>query len=512
MAEEEIIQGKSKIAGNSASLALSGAAGMVFTLVQLSILSRALDGEMFGAYVALRGFSLLLATVILVGLPQVIVRFLPSFQSRGEVSRAIRLFIYSSLVVLCLGLLVFLFIGRIGSLIPDASPVLVTDRILLWMAVSSLAIALKLILYGGFNGLREMRFQMAFEVCYLGALTGLIFSFRDSLSIAALFRMISFLNLAVYVAGAPVLIGYMNRVIGKAGPIDSPAVLQPGFLSYTGYSILLSFVALAFTDFDRFVMSSVLPFSAISVFHIASRICSLIKRFLGFPVVALQPEVTRIYEEGRWDQLSGKIALFTKVTVLASIFFSVLAAVSGREIILLLSGDRYAEAYPVMLVLLTGIPIAAFVAPALSAMKGLDHIRWVALCDFVWMAVYFGTFFLFVGKWGIIGMAMAQVLASVVQMSVAVAVSRKEGFYGGLGHGTCRAIAALLLIAGPWVMLSRSLGLYAVAISIAVSPLILRAVIAGLKVFDPQEVDTLKAMIRHKYVNRILAWMLSPGG
>ncbi|MBN2184103.1 MAG: oligosaccharide flippase family protein [Candidatus Krumholzibacteriota bacterium] len=511
MVEEEVIRGRSKIAGNSVSLAVSGAAGMIFTLVQLSILSRTLDGELFGAYVALRGLSLFLATIILIGLPQVIIRFLPSFQNRGEVSRALRLFIYSSVVVLCFGFLIFLSIDRLKGLLSDAQAAFLTDEVLFWMAVSSVAIALKLILYGGFSGLREMRLQMIFEICYLAALTGLIFIYKSSLSITVLFRMISILNGAVYLAGAPVLIRYISRLIGKVSRRETPGVVQPAFLSYTGYSLLLSFVALAFTDFDRFVMSSVLPFSAISIFHVASRISGLIKRFLGFPVVALQPEVTRIYEEGRWDQLPAKIALFTKITVIASFFFAVLAAISGEEVIHILSGSKYSQAYPVMLVLLVSIPIAAFIAPVLSAMRGLNHIKWAALCDFLWMAVYFGSFYFFATRWGIMGMAMAQVLASMAQMSAAVALSKREGFYGGLGHGTCRAVIAFLLIAPPWILLLRNLGLYAVLISIAVSPLVLRTVLVRLRVFDHLEVETLSKMVSRKTLQRLLLWLIGPG-
>ena len=512
MVEEEIIRGRSKIAGNSVSLAVSGAAGMVFTLVQLSILSRTLDGDLFGAYVVLRGLSLFLATIILVGLPQVIIRFLPSFQNRGEVAKALRLFIFSSIAVLSIGFLIFFSIDRLKSFLSEAQSAFLTDDILFWMAVSSVTIALKLILYGGFSGLREMRLQMIFEICYLAALTGLIVIFQGSLSITLLFKLISILNGAVYLAGAPVLIRYIRSVIGTARHKNLSGVVQPAFLSYMGYSLLLSFVALAFTDFDRFVMSSVLPFSAISIFHVASRINSLIKRFLGFPVVALQPEVTRIYEEGRWDQLPGKIALFTKITVIAAFFFSVLAALSGKEVILLLSGSQYAQAYPVMLILLVSIPIAAFIAPVLTAMRGLNHIKWVALCDFLWMAVYFGSFFIFVSKWGIMGMAMAQVLASIVQMSAAVALSKKEGFYGGLGRGTGKAVIAFLLLAPPWILLARNLGLYAVFISLAVSPLVLRTVLIRLKVFDPLEVATLREIVPQKAGQRLLTWLIDTEG
>ncbi|MBN2072065.1 MAG: lipopolysaccharide biosynthesis protein [Candidatus Krumholzibacteriota bacterium] len=510
MAHEEMRKGRSKIAGNSISLAVSGAGGMLFTLVQLSILSRTLEGDLFGAFVVLKGFSLFLATIILIGLPQVIIRFFPSYQNRGENGKALRLFVVSSIVVLVLGSSIYLSIGRLKALLPDAQSVFSTDEILYWMVISSITVALKLILYGGFNGLREMRTQMYFEISYLAVLTALIVFFQDSLSLTALFRMISLLNGIVYVAGAPVLLNMIGRMNASTGTGDAARVVQPVFLSYMGYSLVLSFVALAFTDFDRFVMSSVLPLSAISIFHVASRINSLIKRFLGFPVIALQPEVTRIYEEGRWEQLPEKITLFTKTTVIAAFFFSVLAALAGNDVILLLSGKKYEAAYPVMLVLLAGVPIAAFIAPVLTTMRGLNHIKWAALCDFLWMAVYFGSFFIFVTIWGVTGMAIAQVLASIVQMAAAVALSKKEGFYGGLGKNTVKAIIFILLLAIPLIMVTRYLGIYAVISAMVFSPLILRILLVKLRIFESAEIAVLKGMIPQRAGQRFMVWLIDP--
>ena len=121
--------------------------------------------------------------------------------------------------------------------------------------------------------------------------------------------------------------------------------------------------ALAFTDVDRFVMSSVLPMAAISLFHVASRVDALLKRFLALPVLAAQPEITRVYEEGRWTDIASRITLFTKGMVVAALFCTALFAVIGRDIIVLLSGGAYAAAYRVFLVLLPTVPVAAVVLP-----------------------------------------------------------------------------------------------------------------------------------------------------
>lgn len=510
-AQKNLIAGRSKIAGNAAALAVAGGAGMVFTLAQLGILSREMDPDLFGLFVVLRGFSLLLSTIVLIGLPQVLIRYLPSFQRRDERKNAIVMFAAFSAVILGLGGIMHSASPLWCRLIPAASQGMMTGPVVYWVSLASIALALKLLLYGAFTGQREMRLQMIFEVCYLALMTLLIFTARKDLGLVVLFRMIFFLNAAVFAAGFPAfLISVRGAPPGIRGGAPGDIVL-PSFASYTAYSILLSLVALAFTDFDRFVMASVLPFQAISLFHVASRINGLIKRFLGFPVVALQPEVTRIYEEGRWDELAGKIVIFTKVTFIGAVYFSAVAAIAGRELILLVSGRSFIGAYTVFLVMLPGVPMAAFIAPLLSAMKGLHFMKWAVICDFVWMAVYFGTFSFLVRSWGIVGMAAAQLLASALQMTAAIIFSRRGGFFGGAGPRTGRVLAAFIAIAAAGTAVTIFLGLPAAVVLVLVSPLVLRAVLVGLRVFDEAETREIAAMIGIPAARKAICWIIGCG-
>ena len=511
-AQAKIGAGGSKIAGNAAALAVAGAAGMVFTLIQLGILSREMEPDLFGLFVVLRGFSLLLSTAVLAGLPQVLVRYFPSFQRRDERKKAIVMFSAFSAAVLLLGAAMHAASPLWSRLIPEASRGMAGGPVLAWVSLASIALALKLLLYGAFNGRREMHLQMIFEVCYLALMTLLIFAARRDLDLVVLFKMIFFLNAAVFAAGFPVLIASVRRNPAHPPETARGDIVTPSFASYTAYSLLLSFVALAFTDFDRFVMAAVLPFQAISLFHVASRINGLIKRFLGFPVIALQPEVTRIYEEGRWEELAGRMVIFTKVTFIGAVYFSAVAAIAGREVILLVSGRAFLDAYGVFLVLLPGVPMAALIAPLLSAMKGLHFMKWAVFCDFIWMAVYFGTFFFFVGLWGVLGMAAAQLLASTFQTAAAVVLAKRGGFYGGAGARTGRVLAVFTAVAAAGTAAAIYWGLAAVAILVAASPFLLRAVLVGLRVFDEEEARLIAAMTKMKGLRRTVCWMIGHGG
>lgn len=501
---------RSKIVENTVSLSVSGAGGLVFTLVQLSILSRFLEGESFGVFVALRGFSILLGTLILLGLPQVIIRFFPSYQTRGSRGRALGLFFFSTGVVAVLGLLLYLGAGRLVSFVPSGIRSLSFFRQALpWLALASCALAAKMLLYGGFNGLREMRMQMILELLYLSMLTVFIFAERNVLDVVLLFKAIFIFNASVFVIGLPGFIVFARRLIRESEGAGYEGLVLPSLLPYWFGSLLMSLVALAFSDVDRFVMSSVLPVAAVSIFHIASRVNLLIRRFLGIPLLAAQPEITRVYEEGRGGGLKGDIRLFTKSALIASLFVSGLVAVVGRDVITLLSGREYADAYPILLVLLPTVPIAAVAGPLLAAMRSLHYMRWAVLCDFVWMVAYFGSFFLLVSFLGVTGMAVAQIVAGLVQMASAVLLSRREGLYGGVGSRLKRVIVVLLL-AVPAGMLITGLGGLPVSIAFVVAaPVLFRFLLKRLNVFEEREKERMLGLIKLAPARKTASWMLS---
>jgi O-antigen/teichoic acid export membrane protein len=511
VAAETVERGQSRIAENTMALTVAGALQMVFTLVQLGALSRHLGSEQFGLYVALRGFSLLLATVILVGFPQVLVRFLPSFQSRGRRRSAIGWLVLFSSVVIILGIILLATAPHWMKVMPKN--LLTSDLsggMLRWMILASIALSLKLVLYGGFSGLREMRMQMYFELAFHVLFTGLILLRISSIDVTFLFGALFVLNAAIWVGGVPVYLLIVRRSFLGGMPEGTKAAALPSPAGYWGSALALSYAALAFSDVDRFVMSSLLPVAAISIYHVASRVNQIIKRFLGFPVVALQPELTRIYEEGRWEDLSGRIGLFTKAVVTAALAIASIIAATGGQLIELISGSEYSQAYLLLLLLLPTVPAAAFIAPLTSAMRGLHYMKWAVVCDLSWMVVYFAGLFILVPRIGIIGTVSAQLAATAVQAAAAVILARKEGLYPGSGGAAIlRMLTVSLVFAVAGGAACFAWGLPAAAACILLSPFLMRFAAGRLSLFEPDEIDTLVEMMRGRQGSSVVRWVLS---
>jgi len=138
-------------------------------------------------------------------------------------------------------------------------------------------------------------------------------------------------------------------------------------------------------------------------------------------------------------------------------------------------------------------------------------MKWAVLCDFLWMAVYFGTFFLFVSALGVEGMAVAQLLASLVQMTAAIALARRERFFGGVGAGLGRLAAVLVVIAVCGMVVTSRIHLYGSIVFLLAAPFAARYAIAKLGVFTPGEKESILEPVTVKAGRRIAAWMLSAG-
>jgi len=125
------------------------------------------------------------------------------------------------------------------------------------------------------------------------------------------------------------------------------------------------------------------------------------------------------------------------------------------------------------------------------------------------MVIYFGTFFFFVSAMGVQGMAVAQLLASLVQMIAAIALARREGFFGGVGAGIGRFFAVLAAVTAVGMVLTAHVHLYASLVLLAAAPFAARFIVARLGVFKPEETAQILDLITVRSGRRIAAWMLS---
>jgi O-antigen/teichoic acid export membrane protein len=500
--------GESRFVSNTVALVFQTVAATLLTLLQIKLLAAYLPKETFGLFASLRGLSLLLATLAAHGLPQLLVRFIPVHESRGEGRRAARLAAVS-LGWSCAGLVVACAVATaVGSwafrFVP--APELTAD-LYVWFYATTLGVMLKLVIYGGLNGLRRLAAQVMLETLSLLAVLVWFFIDRDRLSLTHLFKILGVVNLLTVVLALPVLFGPLRRTptpesgAGAAPDRDYGAEYK----SYLGWAVGLSLVAVAFSDADRYLLAQVLSLELLAAFHIGARVGRLANRLLGVANLAFQPEVTRLDTEGRETRVVQSTRIFLKFNSIFAVSMAAFLVVFARELIILVSSESYVSAVPLLVILALSLPLTTMTAPVTSVMKALDQVRGALWCDLAWAVCYVGLVLALTPPFGLIGVGVAQLAACVVQLVVALKLSRipigmREVFRLASKLALCGGASFLPAFIAPVIVngMGFAAAIAVKAILFAGGALVFRRLTRALKILDGDERNTLTGMLESR--------------
>ncbi len=449
-----MMERRSRFVGNTAALAVSTVLATILTVVQMRILAASLPMATFGLFASLRGLSLLVSMVAANGFPQLLTRFLPEHAARGTRSAAVRA--SASAIVLtalgCVVLLALVIVARRSFFSHVPVPEL-DARLLFWFSVTTIAVAIKLVVYGGFNGLRRFGSQTMFETASLMLQVGWMALEADRLTLTRLFEIVGVTSLLVPVVALPWFAARLRRDIAVAGAVDASTSIR----AYWWGAVGLSIVALAFSDADRWVLSNVLALEALALFHVASRIARLANRFIAIPVLAFQPEVTRVASEGRGQVVDLSTRAFFKASVAASVFAAAAIAVYANDLIRLASNDAFLGARPTLWLLAASIPLSAMTAPLTAVMKSLDGVRAALACDLVWACAYLSLLLLLARPLGVAGAGVATLVACVLQLAVAARLASIKPKFGDAVASLVKSLVCAAAAFAP-VILAQRLG------------------------------------------------------
>lgn len=500
-------RGNSRFVSNTAALGISMVATTALTLAQIKILSAYLPRETFGTFAALRGFSLLIAMVAANGLPQLLVRFLPYHESRRQLATALMLSGVCSLAPLFLLTLLVFGVEYNRSFFFDFVPAeALTPSLLFWFYATTLGVALKLVIYGGLNGLRRLGAQMTLELATLGVQLVWIFLWRDKLDLHGLFMIVGVVTLAGCLAGYP---WYFHRLASDtrpAGNSQTPERERIPTADYRRYwygATGLSLVAIAFTDVDRYLLSQVLTLEMLALFHIGSRIVRLANRFLSVPVLAFQPEVTRVDAEGRRSTVETSTRVFVKFNVTFAVLIGFGLVVLAPEVVRIVSTADYQGAVPLLVIMTLSVPLSAATAPLTAVMKALDQVRHAFYCDLIWALTYVALLIFLGGYYGLTGAGLAQLAAASAQLVLAVRLSRSGAawnFFVVLYAKVvfCGVTAFAPVILARLIFSSFSFLVAVEGVLVVAALVIYQFMVRSLAVFTPDEREILASMLARR--------------
>lgn len=433
------------------------------------------------------------------GLPQLLVRFIPAHESRGERHRALRLsgvcIVAASVALVLLGLVVR---SQGSFFFAFAAPATFSSELFLWFYATTIGVMLKQVVYGGLNGLRRLTVQVAVELVTLLAALVWIALYRHTLSILLLFKILGYVHLLTAGGG---LLAYFALLVATPSTAEDEAEASSSYVREYGPYLIwaagLGVVALAFTDVDRYLLSQVLALEVLALFHIAARISRLANRLLGVSNLAFQPEITRLDSEQRTANVVVSTRIFLKFNTVISILMMFFIAFFAREIIVLVANDRYVPAVRLLMVFALALPLTTMTAPITTVMKALDQVRGALIVDLVWAVTYVVLILVLGRPFQLMGVAAAHLGACALQLLVAVRISNLPLGLSFLGSLMLRLLfsgavsflplaAADVLFGGTTVV---SLGLK--VLLFVFGCLLFRGMVRAMKIFAKEEKATL---------------------
>ncbi len=502
-------RGRSRFVGNTMALGVATAAAAILTLTQTKILTLHLPLATFGSFVALRGLSLLYSMVAANGLPQMLVRFLPHHESHGQHHAAVRLSLFSLVVTAAAVGLIAACCELLGWF--DYTRVREVAGLSFWFLVTTLGVALKLTLYGGFNGLRRLPAQMLLETVSLAVQVAWIFLVRERLTVALLFQIIGTVSIATVIVGVPWFFRRLGRDISSHVETDDTRV------SYSGYwffASLLSLAALAFTDVDRYVLASALTLELVGLFHVASRLLKLSNRFLSAGVLAFQPEVSRLTAETRTTEVAATTGTFLRLNVYLSTLFALAVILFAPELVNLVATSDYLGALSVLALLMASVPLTAATAPLTAVMKARDRVRLALVADLVWAVAFVIGLLVFCRWQGLVGAGYAQLVACGFQLLVAMGMSTTVIPAGNIVGCLSRVAFAVALALVPFAALALFAGeifppWWQRAIGLVLTVILVRFTSRWFGVLSSGDVARVRASTKSTLAHRLLRLAVS---
>ncbi len=401
-----------KILRNTFFLYISLFGGFILTFIQLKILYVHLESTVLGEFFTIVAFGRIAAGVILLGIPFVLVRYLPKFYANKEEDKMFSLLFLLIISYIILAILVYILLSFFGYKLSISiyKNELIGNYINFAFIVFSF-ITLFSIIFMAFNGLRKMHLGTALNLLHLSLLTLLLFIFRKNLSISLVLKSYLFSVIPSIIIGILLLFKEFKRL--KLANFNS---LIKEIFPYWKYAMGLGVMTPLFTYLDRLIIGYFLSMPMVALFTVASKIKGWVARIIDIPMEALNPEISHSWEKGNKKVLGDDLKLVIKLLFLLGFVVTTPVLICGKELINIISTPEYLDAWTPLWFLTISMILSCIYVPIASAMRSIGKISFFLITNVIWIVAYVGFTLLLIKRFEVVGVGAAYLLASVATL------------------------------------------------------------------------------------------------
>jgi len=405
-----------KLLIGSVSRTTLSVAQMAVGFFMMPFLVRHLGDHWYGIWTVV-GSTVAYLTMMDLGLSQAIILYLSRYISTKEHDKAngvvnTALIIYSgiSVFVLLIAAVLAMFIDKIIGAHEDAG----IASIVILILGFSLAIELPFNSLSGIVG-AYMRYELLSmtRLIVLIANTALTFYFVGhgygimALALIQLTSCILF-NILFYSISKYCFreLSLGRRYFDKSIVRDLTHISAWSFLSNVSY--LLKF------RLDAVIISIFLGPAAVTHYAVGSRLADYFRDFLFQATNLSTPILTRYHVLGQESELRDKLRFLTKINAGLAFFGGGMIIIVGQAFIGTWMGNRFLDAYPILVVLICAMTIEVTLDPARCALAAMGKNRFIALLEIADAALNVALSIVLVKFYGSIGAALGTAIPLIL--------------------------------------------------------------------------------------------------
>ena len=413
---------RSQIRGSSLLLAGQGLT-MVVNLVAQVLIARHLSKGDFGAFSYALSIVVLCEMIAALGLRRGVSRFLPIYEERGEIEKAMGTLIFALNVVIWLGLAVVLVVlglrGVIAGSVGDAADAKALLAILILLAPIQ---ALEALLDGVFAVFARprailMRRHVYTPLMRLAVVGLLVAGEHDARFLAEGYVITGVVGLAIYGA----MLGPVLRSRGFLAPFRERRLVFPvrEVLGFT-LPLLSNDVTAALLSTAGTILLGVIAGAAeVADLRVVMPISVTMTYVLHAFGMLFVPLAARMYARGEGDQINRLYWQTAAWSAVLALPIFLVAFAFGEQLTVLLFGERYAGSGDVLAALVVGHFLTTALGPNGTLLGVYGEVRYILATNVLSVAVNLALSAALIAATGALGAAIAasgtQIVLNVVR-------------------------------------------------------------------------------------------------
>lgn len=382
--------------------------GAVVGLVLMPFIIHSLGDKMYGLWILIGSF-LGYYGLMDFGLSSAIQRFLSrsiGVSNNEEANKVINtsLFIFTILGFIAL-IVSFIIVLTLPFLIKNITEVALFRKILLILGLN-FAIGFPLRVFTGILS-ANIRYDLstAVELIKLALRTVLIIVFlKLGYGIMALALITFVTDIGGYIAQY-FIVRNLYKYLVFSGKLIDKSMIRPLF-GYSIYTFIAQIVDQLRFNIDNLVITIFIGLSSVTLFSIASRLVMYFLDFMGSAIGTLMPIFSQYEAKGDFHSTREKFIFTTKISSYLAFLIGGILIMFGKAFIQRWVGQKYLDAYPILIVLVVSLIFAFMQSPSRQLLFGISKHKLFTISNSIEGIANLILSLILVRKYGLMGVAL----------------------------------------------------------------------------------------------------------